>query len=104
MGKVEKIITACGILTPAEYNKVKTFCDEQRNLFDGKAKTAIYDAVVAGGKIEKDIRLENVSKLENQFSNNKKISAALSTSAYAKPANIKVNTRNKTRKEIREFC
>ena len=105
MGKIEKIITALGILTPAEYNTKKVFLDEERDLFNSKAKTAIYDAVVAGSN--KDLRLERTERtkqLENSFRVETKISAALSAPAYAKPAKMKLDTHNKTRNEIEKFC
>lgn len=105
MGKIEKIITALGILTPAEYNTKKVFMDEERDLFNGKVKTAIYDAVVAGNN--KNLKLERTERskqLENNFKSNKKIDAALSAPAYAKPANMKLKTNARTREEIKGFC
>ena len=98
MGKIEKIITACGVLTPAEYNKQKSFFDEKRDLFNDKVQNAIFDAVVANGKMEKGVRIERVSKFEYSLSNNKKLAAALGASVCAKP-----RTNSRTRKEIREL-
>ena len=98
MGKIEKIITALGVLTPAEYSKTKSFEGKRRDLFNDKASNAIYDAVVANGRIEKQIRLENANRLESAFTHNNKLTAVLGNSACMNP-----KTNSRTRKEIREL-
>ena len=98
MGKIGKIFTALGVLTPAEYSEKRTFMDEERDLFNGKVKNAVYDAVVANGRVDRSVRLENINKFESSFVYNNKLTAALGNSACLKP-----RTNSRTRDEIRQL-